>query len=130
MALLPNTTLYPSESLLPASGPNALTGGAIVYAGAAILLGSVNPNGFDTTYHFEYGTTIAYGTSAASSSVGSGTAWVEVNDAVLGLSLGTYHYRVVAVSSDGTDYGADATFTVTADRPALHGFVHAAGRGQ
>ncbi len=133
MALLPDTTLYPSESLLPAAGPNVLTGTAIVYIDAAILFGQVNPNAFATTYFFEYGPTVAYGTSVPASedrAAGSGSAYVQVSEGILGLSISTYHYRLVAESSDGTDYGADESFEVTSADSSRRGFVHAAGRGQ
>ena len=78
----------------------------------ATLNGSVNPNGLATTYHFEYGTTVSYGTNTANVSAGNGSAVVNVNAPVSGLASGTtYHYRIVAVNSDGTSPGLDMTFT-------------------
>src|SRR5262249_58395772 len=45
--------------------PSAQTAGATgVKGGAATLNGRVNANDAPTTYHFEYGTTTAYGSSA------------------------------------------------------------------
>jgi hypothetical protein len=77
----------------------------------ATLNGSVNPNGLATNYHFEWGTTIAYGNNTATTSAGSGTAVIFVSGPVTGLISGTtYHFRLVAVNSDGTSYGSDMTF--------------------
>ncbi|HYP56129.1 MAG TPA: hypothetical protein VEQ41_07505, partial [Solirubrobacterales bacterium] len=80
----------------------------------ATLNGTVNPNGSETTYQFEYGTTIGYGTKAPASpkSIGSGTSPVEVSEGVEGLAPGTtYHFRLVATNAKGTTEGPDQTFT-------------------
>ena len=78
------------------------------------LNGSVNPNGFGTTCHFEYGTTASYGTSTAVQNPGSGTGAVPVSASISGLTAGTlYHFRLVATSSMGTTYGSDSTVTTT-----------------
>lgn len=45
-----------------------------VTAVGATLSGTVDPGGLATTYHFEYGTTTAYGTSTSSQSAGADTA--------------------------------------------------------
>ncbi len=95
------------------SAPSAVTGQAssITSAGAA-LNGSVNPNGAETTYYFEYGPTTAYGSQTTAKSAGSGTGPANVSESVAGLEPETeYHYRLAAVNSEGTTYGADATFT-------------------
>ncbi|HEY1713593.1 MAG TPA: hypothetical protein VGG07_11860 [Solirubrobacteraceae bacterium] len=76
----------------------------------ATLVGGVYPNGLDTTYHWEYGTSIAYGHQTTAQDVGSGTAPVTAQASLSGLTPGvTYHYRLVATNSDGTDYGYDYT---------------------
>ena len=80
---------------------------------SATLSAMVNPAGLATTYHFEYGKTTAYGTSAPAvdASAGSGTADVPVSQAIAGLDLNTtYHYRLVATNSYGTTKGDDLTF--------------------
>ncbi|HEX6752606.1 MAG TPA: 6-bladed beta-propeller [Solirubrobacterales bacterium] len=80
----------------------------------ATLHGRVNPNGFETTYRFEYGTTTSYGTSAPvpDKNIGSGSSEVEVEEEVAGLAPGTtYHFRVVATNAEGTSFGLDETFT-------------------
>ena len=86
-----------------------------VTATAAQLQGGVYPNGADTTYWWEYGTTTAYGQQTTANDIGSGTAPVSVTDSLAGLSPGaTYHYRLVATNSFGTEYGYDYTFTTPA----------------
>jgi hypothetical protein len=77
----------------------------------ATLNGSVNPNGLATTYHFEWGTTVTYGNNTATVAAGSGTTTINVSAPVAGLIAGTtYHFRLVAVNSDGTSNGTDFTF--------------------
>jgi hypothetical protein len=75
------------------------------------LLGTVNPNGTATGYHFDYGTTTAYGGSTPSEPVGTGTTPAPLASSINGLTPGTtYHYRIVAQSPAGTVDGADETF--------------------
>jgi hypothetical protein len=98
-----------------AARPTATTGSASnVAQSSATVSGTVNPQGTDTSYHFEYGTSTSYGSSTPATSVGAGTADVPATANLTGLkSSTTYHYRVVAVSSAGTTNGADQTFTTT-----------------
>jgi hypothetical protein len=80
----------------------------------AKLNGYVNPGSLETSYHFEYGPTTAYGTKipVPNASLGSGVLWKGVSQSITGLQ-GTYHYRLVATNSSGTIYGEDHTlFTV------------------
>jgi hypothetical protein len=81
---------------------------------SATLNGTVNPNGFETTYQIEYGTTTEYGSKVPASpkSVGSGTSPVEVSEEIEGLTPETtYHFRLVATNEKGTTEGEDQTFT-------------------
>jgi phosphodiesterase/alkaline phosphatase D-like protein len=99
-----------------ASGPPTVTtgGASSVTSSGATIAGTVNPGGAATSYHFEYGTSNAYGTSTTGTSAGSGTSAASVSADLTGLTQGTtYHYRLVATSSAGTTYGADQTFTTT-----------------
>lgn len=100
-----------------AAAPTAITGPVqSVGATTATLKGTVNPGGQATTWHFEYGTSTAYGQETASSSAGSGTANLDVASSLAGLAKGTtYHYRLVAENGAGTARGADGVFTT--DRP-------------
>ena len=82
---------------------------------AAALNAGINPNGFATTWHIEFGTTTAYGLASLSQTISAGTANVNVAMTVAGLAPGTtYHFRVVSQNSAGTSTGADRTFTTGA----------------
>lgn len=83
---------------------------------AALLNGTVDPEGTDTHYSFEWGTTTSYGHNlpAEAEDLGTGIANITVDRALTGLLPSTkYHFRVKASSSVGTTYGSDATFTTT-----------------
>jgi YD repeat-containing protein len=99
-------TLYFDFS--PAVATNRPTG---VIGLLATLNGTVNPNGLDTTYYFQWGRTVAYGNTTPTQSAGSGSNDTAVSADITGLSLNaTYHYRLVATNSKGTTYGADVVF--------------------
>ena len=88
-----------------------------VASSSATLLAQVNPEGVDTTYRFEYGTTAAYGSSLPmpNGEAGAGTSTIEVQAHPQDLLAGTvYHYRVVAENSGGKGEGKDQTFTTQA----------------
>jgi hypothetical protein len=77
----------------------------------ATLNGTVNPNGFDTHYYFQYGTSTSYGSATGEGDAGSGTSGVGKSNTVT-LSPGTtYHYRIVASNAGGTTDGSDELFT-------------------
>jgi hypothetical protein len=81
-------------------------------ATTAQLQGGIYPNGSDTTYWWEYGTTTGYGQQTAGVDIGSGNAPVSVTDSLQALQPGTtYHYRLVAQNSLGTEYGYDFTLS-------------------
>jgi hypothetical protein len=73
----------------------------------------INPGGLDTTYHLEYGTTTAYGTSVPipDDDIGTGTTEIPRTQHLTGLTPDTlYHWRVVATNAAGTTIGVDHTF--------------------
>jgi len=115
---------------LPKVSTESATG---ITAHEAVLHGSVNPNGSETRYHFEYGKTTSYGSSVPvpSESVGSGTEAVAKSKTITGLSPETtYHYRVVAENSEGTSYGQDQEFISLAVTPSsLYTFGNGKGTG-
>jgi hypothetical protein len=79
----------------------------------------INPQGNETTYEFEYGTSEAYGTSVPvpAGLLGSGSAGVTVTAEPQGLLPSTtYHYRVVATASGKSVDGEEGTFTTQAAR--------------
>jgi formylglycine-generating enzyme required for sulfatase activity/glycosidase len=89
-----------------------------ITTGGATLNATVTPNGAATTVHFEYGTTASYGSSTPGQAVGNGTSPVAVSAPLAGLAANTqYHYRAVAVNSQGTTQGPGATFATSAPLP-------------
>jgi hypothetical protein len=95
-----------------AKPPTARTYAAhsVSYA-SATLFGALDPRGQQAEYYFQYGPTPAYGLQTAIAEAGSGTAAVKVSVPVQGLSpLTIYHYRLVAVSAEGTTFGSDRSF--------------------
>ncbi len=103
----------------PAPAPPTVVGGSEAATGitsaSATLEASINANGVDTKYYFEYGPTTAYGTQAPlppGTDIGSDFATFAEKVAVTGLPASTtLHFRVVAVNSLGTTDGPDQTFT-------------------
>jgi phosphodiesterase/alkaline phosphatase D-like protein len=84
-----------------------------VGSNSATLNATVNPNGGEVSEcKLEYGTTIAYGSSApCTPSPGSGTSPVAVSASVTGLvAKTTYHFRVSATNASGKSEGSDRTF--------------------
>jgi Concanavalin A-like lectin/glucanases superfamily len=77
----------------------------------ATVNGSVNPNGQDTTYYFQYGRDTSYGQSTATVDAGSGASAVAVSANLSALAQGTtYHVQLVATNATSTTYGPDTTF--------------------
>jgi CSLREA domain-containing protein len=107
--------------------PGATTGGATdVTETAATIAGAVTVDAHSAKVHFDYGTGAAYGSSTAEGALGAGTTPVPVGAGLTGLKPDTtYHYRVVAVTPDGTTDGADQTFKTPA--PAAAGALPFAG---
>jgi hypothetical protein len=96
------------------------------------LSGAVNPNGFDTTWHFEYvddphfrrgGFAAATGIPVPGGDAGSGSSDVPVSADPTGLVPGTlYHVRLVAGNGLGPAVDSSAqTFTTTATAPIVSG---------
>jgi hypothetical protein len=137
-ALLPNTTYHfrlvaqNSGGSTPSSdqtfttppstpaAPSVVANPPIATAGGYMLEGAINPNSLDTTYHFEFGTSTAYGKNLPEpdADVGEGESAVPVSQEVTGLAPNTtYHYRVVAHNSDGTTSSLDQEFTTPPNPP-------------
>ncbi len=86
-----------------------------------VLNGTVNANGGQTTYHFQFGITTAYGTSvpATDASAGEASSPVAVSQSVPGLPPGVpYHYRLVATNEGGTTMGEDEFFMTPPEKEA------------
>jgi hypothetical protein len=93
-----------------------------VTTASAVLHGLVNPRGRKTTYWFEAGTTLAYGTTTSAAGAGKGDKPITVSSTIGSLGPATtYHVRLVASSDRGVARGEDVIFatlaTPTAQRP-------------
>src|SRR5690242_2675700 len=107
-----------------ASGPALAAGSAPVVQtqaatsitrASAVFNGLVNPRTRMTSYWFEVGTTLAYGTTTNSASAGKGDKPVSVTIGIGGLQPATdYHVRLVASNDRGVTQGEDVTFTTPA----------------
>ncbi len=102
----------------PAVVTTAATG---IAATAATLNGTINANNSSTTVTFDYGLTLAYGTTVPGvPSPVNGSIVTPVSAAISGLLPGTlYHYRVNGTYSGGTVNGGDMTFTTPALAPTV-----------
>jgi sugar lactone lactonase YvrE len=81
----------------------------------ATVSAQINPGGSPTTYHVDYGTSVAYGSSTQETSVGGGLEAASVQVQLSGLQPDTvYHARVVATNVIGTAQGSDLAFTTAA----------------
>jgi hypothetical protein len=116
-----NSSGLASEVVItPIAGPpSASTLGATALSStSASLTANVDPDGLDTSYRFEYGTTSGYGSDTPVTDAGQGTGAQQVSAAITGLVAGAvYHFRVVAFNSAGVALGSDQTFT-TSPAPA------------
>jgi len=93
--------------------PGVTAGAATnVTSDSATLTAAVRANAQATSYHFQYGTTTAYGAQTATASAGSAPTAALLAASVGGLGPATtYHFRVIAENASGTTYSADTTFT-------------------
>jgi sugar lactone lactonase YvrE len=99
-------------TLFPVVGGESFSG---VGSSSAVLHAAVEPGGVPTSYFFDYGTSTQYGSRTPSESAGASSDTVAVSAPLEGLSPDTtYHFRVVATSADGTERGADASFSTFA----------------
>jgi hypothetical protein len=109
------TTLGPDQSFETAAAVSVESESVSeVTADSARLEATLNPHGVAGRFHFEYGTSTAYGASVPvpDEALGSGSEGVPVHVQIQGLTASTaYHYRVVAESALGTHAGPDQTFT-------------------
>jgi hypothetical protein len=91
-----------------------------VGASGVTVTADINPGGYQTTYHVEYGPTNSYGSSTPEMTLGTGTEPIAGHAQLTGLAPNTqYHYRVVASNEKGSGDGSDASFTTFAS--VFHG---------
>jgi hypothetical protein len=96
-----------------------ITGAAsAIGTSSATVSASVNPLGASVATSFQFGTTTAYGSTAAAQKTGPDESVDQLSAQLTGLPAGsTIHYRAVAVSDFGTFVGADLTLTTTSTSP-------------
>ncbi len=103
--------------------PSIDSAAAVNVTGAsADLAARIDPNGFETTYRFEWGTSTAYGTSVPvpDRDIGAGTSDVSVIAHLSGLSANTtYHWRIVAANANGSPVAGDHTFVYDTSNAGL-----------
>ncbi len=109
-----NTAGLELHTTYSSAPPEVATGSASeVGAEQALLTGTVNPDGAETSYYFQYGTSTNYGNSTGHVGAGSGTSGVNASATIGELAQETtYHYRLVATNEHGTEYGADHTVSM------------------
>ncbi len=105
-----------TTTAISVTAPVASTGSAEqVTARTAVLTGTLNPQGAETKYRFEYGTDTNYGNTTPWFAAGDGSSEISVNATVNDLQPGTtYHFRLVAENAGGSVEGEDNTFTTEA----------------
>jgi len=114
---------FTTAPILPAVVTTAATS---VNSTGATLNGTVDAGGASTAVSFEYGLTVAYGTTVPGvPATVTGNGATAVSAAITGLTLNTtYHYRVKGVNSVGPADGLDMTFVTTAcPMPAQAGAI-------
>jgi hypothetical protein len=96
------------------------TAATAVENNSAYANGSFNPNGFETTVYFQWGTSASYGNTTTPTQAGNGTTTLTWAGYLSGLSANTiYHYRIVAYNAGGTSYGGDTNFTTLGPPPTV-----------
>jgi Trypsin-like peptidase domain/Fibronectin type III domain len=107
-----NSNVISVTTLPPTGFPIVITDVAtLITSRSARLNGFVNPHGFPTTVHFEYGRTTSYG-SRTPDQTKNGNGYQDVGATISGLSPGiTYHFRIVGTNRVGRRNGTDKTFT-------------------
>ena len=108
------TTYGPDQELTTAGATIQLRAPTELYPTHAVIDDNVDPNGYETSYYFEYGKTTQYGSKipATPEGIGSGTQFIDCWNQIDNLEPGTtYHYRIVASNANGTTYGPDQELT-------------------
>jgi hypothetical protein len=79
----------------------------------AALTARINPEGDQTTYHFEWGTSESYGETTPTGTLTAEEFEAEAVKAELEelIPSTTYHFRLCATNSAGSNCGPDSTFT-------------------
>jgi hypothetical protein len=113
VAAIMGVLLWAPATAAAAEKPVVTTGGAAnIEPTTAVLNGTVNPKGAQTTYFFQLGPTSLYGVNTTATAIGAGNRGIKVAVPISGLAPATtYHYRLVAQNSKGITRGKHRTFT-------------------
>lgn len=107
-------------SLSNVSMPEAFSDPATAVTSSSMTFqGRVMPGGLPTTYWFEYGGTTAYGQTTPVQNLATGAVPTPVAAPVTGLTLVSYHYRLVAQNSLGISRGVDQFPGVISTPPVI-----------
>ena len=107
------TVASAAPSVLSEAGLNRLSGNLN-------LTGLIFSGGGSDTAWFEWGSSLAYGSTTAPRNLGAGYVPASLTASLTGLTPGTVvHFRVVSSNSVGLTYGADQTTYVTSNSPPL-----------
>ena len=88
-----------------------IVGFASVSATSAVVIGAVNPKGAKTSYWFEYGPTISFGSSTSIASLPAGSTAQSATANLTGLKPSTsYYFRVGAKNAYGVSYSGLQSF--------------------
>ena len=99
-------------TLTNATEPAVTIEAAAPITGGFKISGTVNPNGAETHYKFEYGISTKYGASSPEGQLPSGTSVEGVSTELKSLLPNTtYHFRLVAENSAGSTPSEDKEFT-------------------
>lgn len=101
----------PGRPSCAGDAPDVTTGAADIAGDGAVLHGTVDPNGLQTSVYLQWGTDTKYYRDTPSFDIGAGWDPKDVTISVEGLTSGQqYWYRIVASSSAGVGYGPDKSF--------------------
>lgn len=110
----------------PTAAPTVVTLAANNITGTtATLNGTINANGASTTVSFDYGLTIAYGSTIAGTPTPvTGNSVTAVLANIIALTPNqTYHFRVKGVNAVGTTNGTDLTFVSVCNAAGAAGTI-------
>jgi hypothetical protein len=107
------TTIGPDETFTTRQVPSITSFSSTnIGATSADLTASINPNGAETNYFFEYGTSESYGSRAPvpDGSIPAGNSPEDIVAHIEGLTEVTYHFRLTAENTWGSTTSEDQTF--------------------
>ncbi len=107
------TTVGNDETFTTPQPPSITSFNAVdLTADSAVLVATINPNGYATEYWFEYGPTKSYGTAVPvpNGELPPETTVQSIEVPISGLEERTYHFRLTAESARGTVVTEDQSF--------------------